>query len=193
MCSSDLFGSSLALSGTTAVVGAPAHDSGTGAAYVFTSSGSAWSQQAELIGSDSAAGDGFGTSVAVSGTTAVAGAPGHDSSTGAAYVFTRSGTAWSQRAELAASDAAQGGYFGLSVAVSGFTVAVGAFRNTPGTGAVSVFVRSQGTWPQQAELTGSGGAGDYFGLDVALAGSTAVAGAYGASSGTGTAYVFVNL
>ncbi|MGH8126998.1 MAG: hypothetical protein ACRETC_01335, partial [Gammaproteobacteria bacterium] len=91
----DVFGVSVALAsvGTEALVGADGHDNGVGAAYVFTESGSAWSQQAELAASDGAADDFFGTSVALSadGATALAGAYGRNSFTGAAYVFTGSG------------------------------------------------------------------------------------------------------
>jgi hypothetical protein len=78
----------VALSGSTAVVGAPGNNSFTGAAYVFARSGAAWSQQAELTASDSADGDSFGSSVALAKSTSVVGAPDKDSFTGAAYVFT---------------------------------------------------------------------------------------------------------
>jgi hypothetical protein len=77
----------VAIAGTTAVVGAINANSGTGAAYVFTGSGSTWSQQAELAASNGAPNDQFGTSAAISGSTAVAGAPGKKSGIGAAYVF----------------------------------------------------------------------------------------------------------
>ena len=174
---SDKFGLSVAISGSTAVVGADGKNSGTGAAYVFMRSGTAWSQQAKLTAagaaatvrhlggdlrvhrrggralatkpgpgrrmcssgrgrpgpsrpkltaSDAAAGDAFGCSVAISGSTAVVGAPGKNSKRGAAYVFMRSGTAWSQQAELTASDGAAGDAFGSSVAISGSTAVVGA-------------------------------------------------------------------
>jgi FG-GAP repeat len=82
----DNFGWSVALSGSTAVVGADAKNSGTGAAYVFTRSGSTWTQQAKLTVSGGG-NDFFGNSVTLSGTTAVVGAYGRKSFTGAAYVF----------------------------------------------------------------------------------------------------------
>jgi hypothetical protein len=92
----DGFGSSVAVWGATAVVGAPAHavsgHAAQGAAYVFGLSGSTWSQTAELTSSDGAASDGFGSSVAVSGSTVVVGAAAHavagHAGQGAAYVFT---------------------------------------------------------------------------------------------------------
>jgi len=184
----DLFGYSVALSGTTAVVGAFGNKSRTGAAYVFARSGKTWSQQAELTASSAATGDEFGGSVAISGSTALIGAPAKKKDTGAAYVFVRSGTTWSQQAELTASDAAKDDYFGVSVALSGSTAVVGAEGNNTYTGAAYVFVRSGIAWSQQAELTASDAAkADYFGFSVALSGSTALIGAYGA----GAAYVFV--
>src|SRR5215472_6459861 len=96
--SGDEFGYSVAISGSTAVVGAPYKNSSTGAAYVYVQSGTAWSQQAKLTAAGGASGDFFGTSVALSGSTAVVGAYGKNSNAGAAYVFVRSGTAWSQQA-----------------------------------------------------------------------------------------------
>jgi hypothetical protein len=192
--SGDGLGSSVAISGATVVAGAPGHGSYAGAAYVFTQSGTAWTQQAELTASDGASGDGLGSSVAISGSTAVAGAPGHGSYAGAAYVFTQSGTTWTQRAELAASDGASGDDFGTSVAISGSTAVAGAYRNASLTGAAYVFTRSGTAWSQQAELTGADSApGDYFGVCVAISGLTALAGAQGTDSGTGTAYVFTKV
>ena len=85
------FGWSVALDGSTAVVGAPGKDSKAGAAYVFVRSRGKWTQQAKLTASDAAAGGQFGWSVALDGSTAVVGAPGKDSKAGAAYVFVRSG------------------------------------------------------------------------------------------------------
>ena len=124
----------MAISGSTAVVGARGKNSFTGAAYVFARSGTTWSQQAKLTAADAAANDNFGYSVAISGSTAVVGAPVKNSETGAAYVFVRSGTAWSQQAELTASDAAANDRFGWSVAISGSTVVVGASGKNPTPG-----------------------------------------------------------
>jgi hypothetical protein len=84
---SEHFGASVAVDGSTAVVGAPFKHLGTGAAYVFVRSAGKWSQQAELTALGGAAGDRFGSSVAISGSTAVLGAPLRHSGTGAAYVF----------------------------------------------------------------------------------------------------------
>ncbi len=204
----DSFGTSVAISGGTVVVGAPTHTvdphGGEGAAYVFVESGGTWSQQAELTASDGTQSDYFGSSVTISGRTAMVGNPFHtvgsNAYQGAVYVFVESGGTWSQQPELIASDGLYGDEFGSSVAVDGSTAVVGAFLHTVGSnqfeGAAYVFVESGGTWSQQAELTSSDGmADDSFGTSVAVSGSTAVVGASSRTVGSnqyqGEAYVFV--
>ncbi|MFO0828472.1 MAG: dockerin type I domain-containing protein [Phycisphaerales bacterium] len=247
----DYFGRSVAISGDTVVVGAHGEDSAatgvngdqwnnaagsSGAAYVFVRSGTTWSQQAYLKASNTGALDAFGFSVAVSGDTVVVGAYGEDSaatgvngvqasnaasSSGAAYVFVRSGTTWSQQAYLKASNTEAGDSFGDSVAISGNTVVVGSpFEDSAATGvngnqasnaaidsgAAYVFVRNGTTWSQQAYLKASNtNALDRFG-DVAIAGDSIVVGASledsaatgvngnqasNAAIDSGAAYVFV--
>ena len=152
----DTFGESVAVSGDTVVVGAPFEDSDAagvnndgdnddatqaGAAYVFVRDGITWSQQAYLKASNTDVVDRFGFTVAVSGDTVVVGARLEDSdatgvnddegnndatNAGAAYVFGRDGTTWSQQAYLKASNTDADDEFGDSVAVSGDTVVVGA-------------------------------------------------------------------
>jgi hypothetical protein len=188
----DLFGISVAVDGSTAVVGAPDHFVGTnfrqGTAYVFVDSSGTWGQQAELTALDGAAQDFFGSSAAVSGATALVGAPNRN----AAYAFVRNGGTWSQQAKLTASDAV--GDFGDSVAISGGTAVVGDREYAAGVGAAYVFVASGGTWSQQAKLTACDSGGN-FGTSVALDGSTAAAGAplhqVGSNPSQGAAYVFV--
>ncbi len=163
----DTFGQSVSVSGGTAIVGAAGHvaNGNQGAAYVFVQSGTTWTQQAELTASDGAASVGFGTSVSVSGGTAVVGAPSHKVGTnavqGAAYVFVQSGTTWTQQAELTAADGAPFDRFGSAVSVSGGTAVIGAYSHTVGPnalqGAAYVFVQSGTTWTQQAELTAGDG------------------------------------
>jgi hypothetical protein len=190
----DDFGFWAAISGSTLVIGAPGKDSGAGAAYVFVRSGTVWSQQSKLTASDAATGDGLGQSVAISGSTAIVGAESGNSNTGAAYVFVRSGTNWSQQAKLTASDAASGEEFGISVAISGSTAIVGAQAKNAYTGAGYVFSRSGTAWSQQAELTASDGATESsFGESVAISGSTAIVGAYTRNANTGASYLFTNL
>jgi hypothetical protein len=217
----DEFGHWVAISEETAVVGAPHEDSnGTsegdnsasqaGAAYVFVRSGTTWSQQAYLKASNVEAGDGFGyKSVAISGDTVVVGAPFEDSDgtsesdnsaldAGAAYVFVRSGTIWSQQAYLKASNADADDRFGEEAKISGDTVVVGVqYEDSNGTsesdnsasdaGAAYVFVRSGTIWSQQAYLKASNvEAGDFFGYSAAISGDTVVVGAiFEDSNGTG--------
>lgn len=182
------FGASVAVSGDTIVVGAPRHPWGqnaTGSAYVFTRSGSTWSQRTELTADDAANGDFFGGAAALDGSTAVIGA----GSANAAYVFTGSGASWSQQSKLTGD-----GSFGTAVAVTGDTAIVGAqwWGSAGGVndplGAAFVFVRSGTTWTQQARLTAADGEhGDYFGASVALSGETALV---GRGQGKGAAYVY---
>src|ERR1022692_1865933 len=197
----DAFGVSVSVSGDTAVVGADIKKIGLntqqGEAYVFVRSGTTWTQQQTLPAPDGVAGNLFGFSVSVSGDTAVVGAPNQDEndSPGAAYVFTRSGTTWTQQQKLTASDGSLVNEFGISVSVSGDTAVVGAFQHQP-VAAAYVFVRSGTTWTQQQKLTASDPvAGDDFGFSVSVSGDTAVVGAsfaaFGGSVSQGKAYVFV--
>ena len=160
-------------------------------------------EQAKLTASDAAATDFFGFSVAVSGDTIVVGAYLDDapaSQSGSAYVFVRSGSTWNEQAKLTASDAAVADRFGVSVAVSGDTAAVGATHDDHSggltVGSAYVFLRSGTSWSEQAKLTASDGkAFEQFGNSVALSGDTAVVGAYQDSheggGGAGSAYVFL--
>jgi len=180
-------------------------------------------QQAYVKASNAEAGDDFGFAVALSGdgNTLVVGAPGETSaaigiggnqadntaaSAGAVYVYTRSGTTWTQQAYIKASNTGAGDQFGTSVALSsdGNTLAVGAIgeasaatiiggnqadNTAVNAGAVYVFTRSVATWTQQAYVKASNtGAGDRFGFSVALSsdGNTLAVGATGEdSSATG--------
>jgi hypothetical protein len=190
---SDYFGCAVAISGDTALVSARNGDAGAtdqGAAYIFVRSGTIWAQQAKLTASDGAASDVFGWSVALSGDTALVGANwddvGANANQGSAYVFTRSGTTWTQQQQLIAPDGAGGDNFGISVALSGDTALVGAAYDDIGAnadqGSAYIFTRSGATWTQQQKLSGLAGVNYYFGAAVALYGDTALVGAPGTSS-----------
>jgi hypothetical protein len=201
----DQLGWSVALDGDTAVVGAPYADvggqAGQGAVYVFVRSGGVWKQQARLTAAAGAAGDAFGRAVALDGDTVLVGAPffaaGANADQGAAFVFERSGTVWSERAMLAADGASANG-FGSSVALDGGTALVGDPSRSDvlqNAGAVFVYVGSGATWSLQGVLTAADAAPhDLLGTSVALDGDTALAGAVGDNAGTaadrGAAYVF---
>ncbi len=229
----DLFGGSVAVDGDTIVVGAPAEDSAAtgvnsagqadnaafsaGAAYVFTRSGTTWTQEAYLKASNTDAEDRFGSSVAIFGDTVVVGAQYESSDgtgvnggaqtdnsredAGAAYVFTRSGTTWTQEAYLKASNTDAGDRFGQVVDISADTIVVGArSESSNGTGvnsasqdnnfalrsgAAYVFARSGTTWAQEAYLKASNtGLDDAFGEAVAISGDTIVIGAFLEGSST---------
>ncbi len=166
-------------------------------------------QQAYIKASNSAIGDRFGYAVALSGDTLVIGARYEDSAatgvngnqsdngaeeSGAAYVFVRSNGEWAQQAYLKASNTDAGDHFGVSVAVSGDTLVVGAIRedsNAMGVdgeqnndsaidaGAAYIFVRNAGVWSQQAYLKATNsGAGDEFGWSVAISGDSVAIGAH---------------
>jgi FG-GAP repeat len=227
----DYFGYSVAISGSTVVVGAYGVDFNTGAAYVFAQSGTTWSEQAELTSPEPSEQDLFGYGVAVSGSTAVVGANSGTyvfARSGTSWaqqatladtgdevaisgstvlangdagvdVFTRSGTTWSQQAVLADPDPSPDDIFGNSIAISasGSTAVVGVEALGSSTGPATspgmayVFTRAGTTWSEQAELTGSGSVPqDYFGVSVAISGSTVVVGASGNGMLAGAAYVF---
>ena len=153
--------------------------------YIFVLEGTSWSQQAKLTASDGVANDNFGWSVSLSsdGNTSIVGAYYKNSYTGAAYIFTRSGSTWSQQAKLTASDGAGGDCFGYSTSLSsdGNTAIVGANGKNSDIGAAYIFTRSGPTWTQQAKLVASDAASDCFGYAVSLSpdGNTAIVDAYG--------------
>jgi hypothetical protein len=202
----DQFGNSVAISGETFVVGAPGDDGITGnegSAYVFVLSGGVWTQQQKLEASGGVGGERFGHSVAISGETVVVGAreiSAVPSLPGSAYVFVRSGGVWTQQQKLEASDAAVGDEFGYSVAISGETIVVGAWRDDGAAGisqgSAYVFVHSGGVWTQQQKLEASdAGDSDGFGSSVAIGGETVVVGAWRDDrqlswENQGSAYVF---
>jgi len=191
----DYFGVSVSVDGDTAIIGTLGNS-----AYMFTRSGGTWTQQAKLNATDGAAGDRFGVSVSVDGDTAVIGAYFDDDKgldSGSAYVFTRSGTTWTQQAKLNATDGAAGDYFGRSVSVDGDTAVIGAYHDDDAgsiSGSAYVFTRSGGTWMHQAKLNATDGAEfDWFGYSVSVDGNTAVISANrddDAGSNSGSAYVF---
>lgn len=215
--------------------GLSATDWGAIQAEYLKASNTGGSQQAHLKASNAGMEDLFGHSAAISGDTVVS-APLEDSNatgvngngsdnsvtdSGAAYVFVRSGNVWTQQAYLKASNTGMFDHFGWSVAMSGDTVAVGARgedsaaagingnqsdNSAPGSGAVCVFVRSGGTWSQEAYVKASNPEhDDSFGWSVAVSGDTVVVGAFDDSNAStvngdqsdnsadasGAAYVFV--
>lgn len=155
-------------------------------------------QAAPSAGANSAGLRLLGLSVGLSGTTAVASAPGTPRTRGAVLVEVRSGASWHRQATLTDPDPGQGLGFGDSTALADTTRAGSAtllisnpqYGNT--SGAVYVYVRAHGSWRRQARITDPAGAqGDYFGDRVALSGNTALIGADGSGNFAGAAYVYV--
>lgn len=221
----DYFGISVAIDGNTLVVGASDESSVAqgvngdqenndgyvkGAVYVFVRNGNTWTQQAYLKTNNTNEFSRLGYSVAISGDTIVAGAfsestfsdGNYDDTShaffGAAYVFKRNGTTWSQEARLIGSNTEGGDCFGQAVAISGDTIIIGATGESSkavlingdgdnnealSSGAAYVFVRQNGVWTQQAYLKApNAGSGDFFGACVALSGETAIVSAPGEGS-----------
>lgn len=208
----DLFGSTVAISGDTVVVGAAAAKigpkPGQGAAYVYVRPVAGWTStsafDAKLTASDGASGDSLGYSVAIQDDTVIAGAPSANDFRGVAYVYVKPASGWKSTsafsAKLAASDGASSDDFSYSVAISGDTLVAGARGANGQTGAAYIFVEPASGWATTsafaAKLTApDSGNGDAFGAAVAISGNTIVAGApvakIGANGLQGAAYVFV--
>jgi hypothetical protein len=192
----------LSADGNTAIVGGNSDNNNAGAVWVFTRSGGMWSQQGNKLvgtGANGAARQGFSVALSADGNTAIVGGPADNGTAGAAWVFTRSGGAWSQQGnKLVGTGAAgpNGAQQGISVALSGDgnTAIVGGPIDNNATGSAWVFTRSGGVWSQQGtKLVGTGGAGTpEQGVSVALSGdgSTAIVGGGFDNNDAGAVWVF---
>lgn len=201
LSSVEQLGADVALHGELALLGAPANGFflSPGRAFVFTGAAGQWVQTSELSASDGSDFDQFGRSVALHGSTAVVGAPTHRANglpyTGAAYVFERTGTTWTETTKLTANPPGAGDSFGFDVALDGDTLAVvayGVISPSGCYGVVFVYVRSSGSWVQQAVLSHPG-VEDWTFARVALQGDVLVVGAPFVDGGlldSGAAYVF---
>ncbi|HET9794781.1 MAG TPA: hypothetical protein VFS34_09985 [Thermoanaerobaculia bacterium] len=196
-------GESVAISGDTIVAAAP-----PAAVYVFVKPASGWAStsafSAKLSNPAGAADDGFGTSVAISGDTVVVGAWGVGNATGAAYVFVKPASGWTSTslysAKLTASGGLAGDFFGLSVAIDGDTLIVGASNakvgGNDGQGALYVFEKPASGWASTsafaARLTAAGElANDALGTSAAISGDAVIGGAPAFGGSQSAAYVFV--
>lgn len=198
------FGTSAAFDGETLAIGATGETHAafsSGAAYVFTRTAAGFGEQAMLLAEGAGPADFFGESIAVDADTVVVGAVGASLASvasGSAYVFTRSGTSWSQQARLNASNPSENAHFGTRVALSGDLLIATTFdedssaRGVNGdssgepldrSGAGYLFARQAGLWSQLAHLKAAEpGAGDRYGSSVALVGDTILIGAQSESS-----------
>jgi FG-GAP repeat len=183
----------LSANGDIAVIGGAGDRNSEGTVWIFSRSGTTWSQQAELTGEEEVGAGGFGYTVAVSedGSTVLVGAPSDSSGIGKAWVFTRKDGSWSLSAILSGGEESGAGEFGDSIALSadGSTILIGGPVG-PAPGAWS-YVRSGNTWAYLGKLTGNSGA-DAFGASVALSsdGTTALIGQPEAHSFAGAVWAF---
>ncbi len=201
---SDLFGSSVSISGNTALVGTYLDDDrgrDVGSVYIYEQSNGSWAQVGKLVPDDGAASDHFGWSVSVSGDYAFVGSRLDDdrgSSSGSVYVYERIDGIWRFVRKLTPNDGASSDQFGYSVSVSGDLAVVGALSddngNVANTGSAYVFERVNGTWTQRAKLIASDAqASDQFGYSVSISGDVIFVGARDdddKGSASGSAYVF---
>jgi len=198
-------GSSVAISGSTALVGADGDDDGggnSGSAYIYRDSGSGWTQVTKLLPDDGQEDDTFGSSLSISGSTAIIGARGDDDNgplSGSAYIFEDTGSGWTQVAKLLPDDGEGWDAFGWSVSISGSAAIVGTRYdddNGFGAGSAYIFEDTGSGWTQVAKLLPDDGEEhDNFGESVSISGSTALVGAHyddDNGSNSGSAYVFEN-
>jgi Secretion system C-terminal sorting domain/FG-GAP repeat len=195
-------GNAVAISadGNTVLFGGYKDGTNQGAAWVFTRTGTSWTQQGSKLvgtGNSGAAGEGYSVGLSADGNTAILGGYLDNSFAGAAWVFTRNGSTWSQQGnKLVANDEKGSSYLGHSVALSadGNTAIIGGFLDSTGTGAAWIFTRSGTTWTQQGgKLVGTGGTGaSYQGYSVGLSadGNTAIIGGPDDNSAQGAAWIF---
>ncbi len=194
------FGRAVGISGDKALVGALRDlvdgEVRGGGVYAYQRENGLWNLAEKLTAPDGAENDFFGHAVAVSGDWAVVGAPHHhgaDFGSGAAYLYQHRSTGWDLAEVLTPRDGGRNDAFGYSVAISGETAVIGAYR-VEGGGAAYVFSRDGSGWRQSARLTASDGEeGDAFGRSVAISGDRVIVGAihhgrHGVRSGA--AYIF---
>lgn len=195
------YGVALSADGNTALVAGYTDNTNQGAVWVFVRSGSTWSQQgAKLVGTGNTgtANQGFSVALSAEGNTAIVGGYRDNAFQGAAWVFTRSGTTWSQQGTKLVGTGNTGtanqGY-GVALSADGNTALIGGFNDNTSQGAVWVFVRTGTTWSQQgAKLVGTGNIGAAMqGWKVALSadGATALVGGIGDNTNQGATWVFV--
>ena len=197
---------SVSADGNTAIVGGFGDNGGLGAAWIFTRSGTTWSQQGnKLVGTGNigASQQGYSVSLSANGNTAIIGGPNDSNNLGAAWIFTRSGTTWSQQGNKLVGSGSIGTTIfqsqSVSISADGNTAMIGSSWDNNYQGAVWVFTRSAGIWSQQGSklsfsvTTGPGAIGPaYFGTSLCLAadGNTAIVGGPNAYSNLGAAWIF---
>ena len=202
----DTLGGKVALNNDVAMLGVSRRDDkgeDSGAVFSFEREDKVWKQNQIFTAPDAKPGDAFGQSIALTEKHLVIGAPKSDAlglDSGAAYIYKRESGVWQYQAKITASDGTAGDLFGISVAIDGNTILVGADlhdEKAENAGAVYVYVQERNKWKQEAKLMASdGGETDIFGVRVALSENTALVSARRDDTeelGTdaGSAYIFV--
>jgi hypothetical protein len=204
----DYLGRSVGLEGDYAIAGAPLDDEPAvdqGSAYIYFRNGGQWVQQAKITASDGAAGDAFGTSVDISGEYAIVGAPqnadGGQQVRGAAYIFHRNGTTWTQVAKISSSTIGANQRFGQSVSIDGDLAAIGASNysdlgNTliSNCGRVEIRRRVGAAWNLERNIIPVLQEFAHAGLSVSLKGNHVIIGApdedFNSNTNSGAAYIY---
>ncbi len=191
---------SISADGNTAILGGYADNSNTGAAWIYTRSGNAWSQQGtKLVGAGAvgAAQQGASVSISADGNTAIIGAPGDNSNAGAVWIFTRSGGVWTQQgSKLTGTGATGAAQQGVSVSISadGNTAVAGGCYDNANQGAIWVYTCTAGVWSQQGtKLVGTGAVGNALqGYAIALSsdGNTLITGGYADNIDVGAVWIY---
>ncbi len=179
----DQFGRSVAINGRYAIVGAPGNDdsgANSGSAYIFKRSGSlnSWSQQQKLTASNASGGDSFGWAVDIHNSEAVVTANLKNSLQGSAYVYSRTGTSWSEDQILTASNGQPGDRFGWSADLKDQLVVIGAITADSIRGTAYVFQKDTSWFEQEQLLSPDGQAQDRFGRSVSVSNAVICVGAY---------------
>lgn len=194
---SDAFGTSVAISGENAIIGAPTNDdngSNSGSAYLFSRNQGGldnWGEVVKVLAFDAAAGDFYGEAVSISGDNALVGARFDDdngSGSGSAYLLSKNQGGinnWGEVQKLLPSDGQAGDNFGFSVSVSGDSAFVGSWLDhapTNDQGSAYLFLRNEGgpdQWGETGKITASDGGGqDRYGQSISVSGSFTIVGAY---------------
>ena len=192
---------SLSADGNTAIIGGYTDNSGAGAAWVFTRTGGVWSQQgSKLVGTGATGNAAQSWSVCLSfdGGTAIVGGYDDNTGAGAAWIYKRSGSTWTQQGfKLVGTGAIGKAAQGSSVSLSseGNTAIIGGYKDNNQAGAAWVFTRSViGVWLQQgSKLVGTGAIGNASqgsSVSVSFTGNTVIIGGYKDNNQTGAAWMY---
>lgn len=175
----DVFGSAVAANTNQVVITSAGDDVRRGSAYVYGLTGGTWVQQQKLLAGDGLADDNFGQSVTMSDNTMIIGAYGDDSYRGSAYVFTNTGTTWTQQQKIIAANRIENEGMGYSMSMSGNNLVIsgagGDINGVTSPGAAYIFSSNSTSYAQQQRFQGA--VGEWFGSSVALSGGNLLVGA----------------